>query len=561
MTPYFLVFASFLALTWPSNIFANTLEEQQELNYAKALRAYNYRRYKRALQILGRNVDYRKFHPNTYLLIADIHGKKKDFKKAIRVYLYLIKKAGYIQIINEKDEYNGNPPPADVLGLVRLLADNTFALLKSKKVEFEKDNKIGYKRYQRLLEKLYRSTKKYYDLCYKYKFRRPLILYQLGLLEKEQGKLILARDTFLKATKQLRELKKDALREKDPLEEDEDFFQTVNAEIGDILLTQSEVDIARTYYYEMANSNADKTLKEMGSLYLQSLSGENLNTTIGLTSGNETNPGFLTSSEISDNDAASTKSGGIYLEKEVGIGLTEAIKNRQTFAYWLSFYEKTFNDTDLTTNDSRQFLASLSWLYFLSQRKIITVSATGSMSFSKNETGGEFADYSKNGQLDLKYKQVYSASVLEYGIPITTTRYDDGGATIMGYGASMSYTHIPISTWLTPAIDIEYISSGAADEIAAVDSLSFSLSNRFNYYSTWEATLSIYYAINTSTDPYSDTKERSFSLTMPFALDILVSGLSLTVMASNTHIQRGDTGETENTMKSTSYSANLSYSF
>jgi hypothetical protein len=368
-------------------------KELQEVRYAKALIAFNDKDYDKAIKYLGTNLNYKHVHLESIELLGQIHEKKKNFKKAIRVYYFLLKRADalkYIAIPYDKyfkDRLEDLPKPnAKQLSYLFKLGslyisyhdqllekfevdDNIQKIKNSKKkraikVKMKEGNKTKItvitqeEKRQALSLKIVQLAEKYLNICKENNFSLGLTNFMLGLAEKKKGnyhessKLFklayqLSFDIDENEGQNVEQIKKKLDDGQKSLKEVLEFY------IGDSLFKEGHRELATKYLKSLSSSTRTGSLRSFTRLYIDSLESSYLSISTVLGAGVDTNPSNQDPTTITNPEYGEAD---IYQNVEFNMFYNSNQKNNWAYTINGGYEQNTFFKSLTTTNGTAEYL-------------------------------------------------------------------------------------------------------------------------------------------------------------------------------------------------------------
>lgn len=447
------------------------LKNQQEVNYTKALVAYNKNDLGHAFSFLVKNLGAdRPPHAETLELLSMVHEKRKDYLKAIRAQYYLIKKFSGDEILKargleetekrlkEREKENG-PLSEKVLGQYFKLAD-LYTKLYQKQVS---ENKKGQ-------EHIHQTAFKYFFVCRFHHYRPEQVNYALGMLYRSSGQPQKASEHLREARDQLTQIKEEHIRtqeaqgieyapeneEKDELADIEEFRGHINLYLSDSFLSMGNPDLSLNYIRSTADQDLSPGIKNMARLYFDSLSQDYLVLNAAYGYGHDNNVFGLNKiqkSTFNENAEYYGQQEGLYDNK-----LFSAFYNSKNFrskSVVLAFQanEILYKENELLSRaDFRSYYGAAEFKHFREDSAgVLRLSTSVFSSFVRRAPKGAF---SYDGSLSTitplsDFWSKYGS--LSVGTPLKFNTNQNTNGQSREYGLSLGFTPWGISPLLSPS--------------------------------------------------------------------------------------------------------------
>ncbi|TNF32017.1 MAG: hypothetical protein EP319_00520, partial [Deltaproteobacteria bacterium] len=367
MASIFPIFLTLLGLILPE-VFAEVPEsELQEVRYAKAELAMIDGNDEEAMRILKQNLSLKSLHLPSFMMIADYHFRRRNFSKGMRVYHYLIKKLHSDLVMKSTvvegigDLIDDLPAPSqEVRGLYFRVGMEYYRM--SENPDFD----------VQMRKKMLLYAEKYFNVCEFYKFNIPQTKYMLGIIKNR-------KEDFFNSIKYLADAK-ELLKDLPDDQRGADLFN-LDYLMGDNLVRAGFSDSGSLYLKSVYQSkNADNSLKDYASTYLNALNQEFFSISVRMSYGYNSNIDGLTESEQALRDRFSSSFPYIKDAYFSGWGVN-SFYNSKKFDHW-SFLlygdvdSKNMKNKNQSTNDERTITGSIEAKYDNFQKSTFKTSLT-----------------------------------------------------------------------------------------------------------------------------------------------------------------------------------------
>jgi hypothetical protein len=582
---FFIIF--FLSVTGNAvqSAFAVTESELQEIRYAKSMVAYNNQEYDKALKFITQNMHPKKTHVPSFELLADIHEKKQNYIKAIRVYFFLMKHYQAHEYIKLKlnDDFTKNvsqleKPSAKVMDYIFKVANlylSTHDQLKEKyqkQKEFKKENPKSASARERIIPKatvkielqseeekeelalldVLRTSEKYFKICDHYKYSEAMTLFMLGIVEKRRNNIFTSRELFKQAyAKQTEEGEQTS-------QADNDLKQLMEFYIGDALIQEGQRELATRFFMNLTNDGVDTSLQNYSKFYLDSLTKSSLYFTVGGGVGYDTNPFSQDPRKVSS--AEYTKA-DTYLTKEVAAYYTSDQSNDWSWTTNAGFSDRTYNNPDYDAADSRILSLAGDLRYFYLPSHIRRVGFGFYQFQTKQSDSTEFSNFSSSLNITPAIDWYTSGGILTLSLPIKLVSFaaESGGAQTTESIGTLSYTSWGKSKWFSPTYTIGYGATSTNRVVSNSQNLRASFYNQM----TPNSENNIFAGLSYSNDIAEKASETSSSIDVSLLwlkdLSSILRGLTLRTKIESTLTETGETSVSK--VRQHRYSTGLQLTF
>jgi hypothetical protein len=518
MAPIFPIFMTVFALVF-SNAFAEVPEsELQEVRYAKAELAMIDGNDEEAMRILKQNLSLKSLHLPSFMMIADYHFRRRNFSKGMRVYHYLIKKLHSDLVMKSTvvegigDLIDDLPAPSqEVRGLYFRVGMEYYRM--SENPDFD----------VQMRKKMLLYAEKYFNVCEFYKFNIPQTKYMLGIIKNR-------KEDFFTSIKYLADAK-ELLNELPDDQRGADLFN-LDYLMGDNLVRAGFSDSGSLYLKSVYQSkNADNSLKDYASTYLNALNQEFFSISMRMSYGYNSNIEGLTESEQALRDRFSSSFPYIKDAYFSGWGVN-SFYNSKKFDHW-SFLlygdvdSKNMKNKNQSTNDERTITGSIEAKYDNFQKSTFKTSLTYAYSMYRADENLSMEKLSNFYSIQPSYIYTLKRGIITYRAPLNITQSISEG-NLYSYGLGISYSpFIKNKYWgLSYSLDFARSEEGASYPKSANYSLGVTNNSSFDDQNSLFTTFN-YSSNNNSLESLIYT---SYSLNMSHTLTFKkIRGLSLSL--------------------------------
>lgn len=484
----------FLCIMYSGLLVCAPISEIQEINLSKAELAIIDHNYSLAYKLITQNLSRKHFHYNSYIFLANYYIEKGLWSKAFRVYYYLItklhsKKVGKTKYTTDLPPYiNDLPAPKPKALEVYFKIANLYYSLYSAN--------IFTKEYSR---SLLHHSKRFFYLCFYYKYNLPTVNYYLSLIELDLSHYNQAIRGFLRTKDLLGDIKNN---------ENNEFIDSINQSLADTLIRKGNIDAGSLFLQNLySKSSSSSSLKEYARNYMDSIQENYLLLTFSGTMTSNTNIGSLTSEELTQFDS----------ETQISKGATSSTKNFNLFysskrfhylstSFSLNLTEEIHQNTDLYFRDYRNANIYIEGKYDNLIKSIIKFYYLYNSVSLKTSSDGKYETYAKTQTYTGEYIHALKSGTLSYQIPFTiqmlqgelssTTK-----AQTTELGIKASYIPYAQYKYFSPTYTLFINSIEENDEeIANSFNLTSSFSNHFIFKQNFSTFLTLDYIINTNAD-------------------------------------------------------------
>ncbi|MCO4793159.1 MAG: hypothetical protein KC493_05585 [Bacteriovoracaceae bacterium] len=497
-------------------------EELQEVRFAKAELALIDGNEKEAMQILKKNINRKHFHLPSYELLADYHFRHRNFSKGMRVYHYLIKKLHSDRVLtsplvdNISNIIDDLPAPnQDVLKIYFKTGMEYFRM--SENPDFEKVFR----------KKLLLFAQKYFHVIEYYKFNLPQTKYMLGIIKNR-------REDFFDSIKYLADAK-DMLKDLPDKNKKESDLSNLDYLMGDNLVRAGFTDSGSLYLKSVyLSKNADKSLKDYASTYLNAISSEFFSISFRYSYNYNNNIEELSESEQATRDRFS--SFFPYIKDAYystwGVNL---FYNSKKFGHWshLIYFDvenKNMNNKEQSTNDERTITGSVESKYDNFKKSTLKFALTYAYSMYRSDTNVSLEKLSNFYSFQISYLYTLKRGIITYRIPYNINQSISEG-NLMSYGAGVSYSpFIKNKYWgLSYSLDYSKAEESRSSPLSTSYSLGITNSTSINDTNTLFTTLG--YTTNQNTNESSVYSQYSIDFSHTLSIP-KIRGLSFNINLS-----------------------------
>lgn len=555
-------------------------KELQEVRYAKALIAFNDKDYEKAIKYLGTNLNYKHVHLESIELLGQIHEKKKNFKKAIRVYYFLLKRADalkYIAIPYDKyfkDRLEDLPKPnAKQLSYLFKLGslyisyhdqllekfevdDNIQKIKNSKKkraikVKMKEGNKTKItvitqeEKRQALSLKIVQLAEKYLNICKENNFSLGLTNFMLGLAEKKKGnyhessKLFklayqLSFDIDENEGQNVEQIKKKLDDGQKSLKEVLEFY------IGDSLFKEGHRELATKYLKSLSSSTRTGSLRSFTRLYIDSLESSYLSISTVLGAGVDTNPSnqdptTITNPEYGESD--------FYQNVEFNMFYNSNQKNNWAYTINGGYEQNTFFKSIYQASDTATYSFSSEIKYLQMPTGIWKLAFSMSNLHTKQDDSNAFSSFSSSVGATPSYDRYFKFGVISLSFPISTNSLTttNGTAEYLETFTSITVTPWAISKLFQPSYSVTFGSTSTNGVISNSSNFRFSFTNQFSFSDDSTMFLSASLRLNTAETASESTQTIDASGQWLYSLNHWLENLMLQTKIDTSYTRVGET--------------------
>lgn len=577
--------------------FAAKETELQEVRYAKALIAFNNKNYERSLKFLDQNLNFKYPHIESIELLASIHEQRKDYKKAIRVYYYLIKRSGgkkFIKAIkgdDYEDKVDKLPKPTQKqlsyffkLGnmyinyhdkmkgtfkqLEKLEEINKKKKKRKIKVKLKENNKTKFvlvtveeKRKLYLYQTL-KTAEKYLLLCKRENFSKALTTFLLGLIENKRNNNYKANRLFKKAYAENFTDEDEAKNNKD-----QSLKELLEYYIGDSLYKSGHKELATRYFKSLATNTNSSSLKSFSKLYIDSLTSSYTSFYAMAGAGIDTNPlsqdpSTLTNSTFNESDCFTNYELGIFVNRNSKDNKRSLVINTT-----LSGFE--FQNEDYKIGDQQTWIISGEAKFLNMPKSIKKIKVTNTTVKTKQDDSDALSTFSTSNEFELSYDRYLSTGILSFAAPVTISSISTsaGTAETTQYLAEITYTPWGISKYFSPSFSFSYGPTTTNGITSELDSMIFSMTNQFSLTSKNTLYTTLRVQNDTAVDPDSNNFLLSLQVISLYDLGHWAKDLIFQTQIDSTYNEIGEENDSDEdsgvfyVIKRHKISFNLKYSF
>lgn len=520
MASIFPIFLTLLGLILPE-VFAEVPEsELQEVRYAKAELAMLDGNDEEAIKILKNNLSLKSLHLPSFMMIADYHFRRRNFSKGMRVYHYLIKKL-HSDLVMKSTVVEGigeliddlPAPSQEVRGLYFRVGMEYYRM--SENPDFD----------VQMRKKMLIYAEKYFNVCEFYKFNIPQTKYMLGIIKNR-------KEDFFNSIKYLADAK-ELLKDLPDDQRGADLFN-LDYLMGDNLVRAGFSDSGSLYLKSVYQSkNADNSLKDYASTYLNALNQEFFSISLRMSYGYNSNIEGLTKSEQALRDRFSSSFPYIKDAYFSGWGVN-SFYNSKKLGHWIFLLygdvdSKNMKNKNQSTNDERTITGSLEAKYDNFQKSTFKTSLTYAYSMYRADENLSMEKLSNFYSIQPSYIYTLKRGIITYRAPLNITQSITEG-NLYSYGLGISYSpFIKNKYWgLSYSLDFSRSEEGASYpksanySLGATNNSSFddqnSLFTTFSYTSNSNALESLIYSSYSLNFSYTLTFKKIRGLSLSLSL-------------------------------------------
>lgn len=467
------------------------------------------------------------------LSLGGIYEKNGELKKAIKVYLFGIKKlhSSSWKDIKKLDELNQilpdlKEPGKEALFLafkVGTLYYDLF-LVGSTSEEFS----------SRILD----TASKYFLICSYFKFNEAKTHYFLGMIYKEYGNYKMASLSFLKSWELYAKSKK----------VDQDLEQKFELLLGESFLNYGYMDsglafLRAAYFYKKGNRYLQSYAKE----YLNEFKGSSVGGSVNFSIGNDSN--VLIGNSLGTESIKASN----FTSKGASLFVSHVPSYSSQYNFSLGFSEELYMESTLKDNDSRNLSFTTSWDYRKIDMLVYSIRYVFSKNYSRPRIDEEFeADYDFH-ELAPSLKFFRKKNLFILSLPVSRSRYHEGGQ-LDKVGIGAAYTYQSFSKYWNPEARIELNSEEEDVGFEKSKLISIGLSNNLELFEGIFLIIDLSIEKKKNVDSSLGYSERILELSGYYSFE-RIEGLSLEGSLSS-ESNSSDNGTTDTRLKS---SFGLSY--
>ncbi len=549
------------------NSFAITESELQEIRYAKSMVAYNNKEYDKALKFILQNMHPKQTHVPSFELLADIHEKKQNFKKAIRVYYFLLKHKQSDDLIplkldqRFKENISSIDRPSDeVLDYVFKIANLYLSTHDQVKEQFQKEKQLKQENpkspsaSQRIIPKstikietrseeenqefflqnILQNAEKYFRICEHYQYSETMTLFMLGMVEKRRDNTFASRDFFKQAYAKQKE------EGEQSTEADNDLKQLMEFYIGDALIQEGQRELATRFFMNLTNDGVDSSLQNYSKFYLDSLTKSSLYFSLGGGIGYDTNPFSQDPRKVSSSEFTRADT---YLTKEFASYYNSDLTQDWSWSLNAGFSDRTYSKPDYDAADSRILNLAGELKYFYLPSHIRRVSFGFYQFQTKQSDSTEFSNFSSSLNITPAIDWYTTGGILTLSLPIKLVSFDaeSGGAQTTESIGTISYTSWGKSKWFSPTYSVGYGATTTNGVVSNSQNLRASFYNQMSPNNGNNLFAGLSYS-NDIADKASETSSSvDVSLLWLKDLSSILRGLTLRTKIESTLTETGET--------------------
>lgn len=558
-----------------NNSNATTEKELQEVRYAKALIAYNDKNYNKALKYLDQNLNFTYVHLESIELLAKIHEQNKDYKKAIRVYYFLLKKSKALDYIrlnfdeNFKDKLSDLPPPdIQQLNYFFKLGSIYLSYYDYMQEIFEKDDNIQSLRDKQkgrdiLIEinksfnkkfklatqddkreaynyKIISLAKKYLTICKINSFSLGLTNFMLGLAEKKKGNYHESSKLF-KLAYQISfdtEFEEGKIEEKSLDDGQKSLKEVLEFYIGDSLFKEGHRELATRYLKSLSGSTKTGALKSFTKLYIDSLESSYLSFNLAFGSGVDSLPVNLDPSTFSNPDYGESD---FFTSAEFNVFYNSNQKNNWAYTLNASFDQFTYFNNIFEPYDARTYTAGGEIKLLKMPTSIWKLSTNITNVHSKQDDAKAFSSFSQSLEVTPQYDRYMSFGIVSLSAPTTILSYVTTNGTVNATERlySLSVTPWGSSRMFQPTYSASFGSTTTNGIVSPSTNYRFSFSNQFSISDLSNAFLSFSARIDDAQTQSQSVSEYALQTQWVYSLEKYLKDLILITKLISTYTKTG----------------------
>lgn len=491
--------------------------QQLDLNFAKSLKFYNGKSYQGAIELLEQNIKDSTYHHESYILLSKIYVEKSQHLFAIRN-LYqalekLHKKDWLLLKLNELDQITMQPH-SNANRILEYLCEIYSDYYDVKRTEFDKTDKIKFKRYQNILNTIYTNTKKYFLINIKQKYNIDKNHYSLALLERKTNHPINARQHFQLAKKSIHENVSETIEVNKINKDQLAFEKKIDLYLAESLLKEGHQTQAISYYQSINQTSQNNPIQKISNAYLNSISKSSFQGGVSLLTGYDSNPAFLPN-DINNSSSSS-------FEKSFYLNYLSEIQNQKRFTFNADFIDINYQASP--SSDQRQYGFFTDMKMYTQNDKVVTLGLSYRKIFEKNK----FSQY-ESSQTPLKINaslsHIWTYGYTSYNASLGQTALKTQNQNNIELSAN--HLFYALNRWVHPSVAIKYASytDASNDGVPAYSENRFEVTNQFYIHEHWSPYLSFYYSQLSSASDLMNQSEWAIQHLSLYSLDKILKGL------------------------------------
>jgi tetratricopeptide (TPR) repeat protein len=521
---------------------AASVEELQEIRFAKAELALHDKQLSVARRLLAQNLVENPLHLPSFLLYANLYRQDGEQLSALKVYYFLIKRLhGPWLVVPGKHKKAFVPPRPEALEVYYLIASSYLEMALGNSVSKENQEKIEV------------MAEKYLRLCIEWNYKEADANLFLARLRSKQQRPDKALPLFLEA----RKLYVDA---GDSAED----IQRLDILLSETLLQQGQLDAATLFLRSVYLSpDASPSLKQYASAYLEAFKGRYAQASVSYSLRNYSNAHSLdteTFDGFDDNEFYKEyygKKAGTTASIGANLFVTSSLGKHSSGLAIFSFVNEKAQDTLLALRDSRLLALGFEYKYDNFEKSIFRLKYTFSSSATKSSLTSPLSTSSTYQSISPQFTYALSSGTITYALPFSSTHYHSSGEDLKTLGTEITYSLYPKGKWLSPSLSLGYAPlSEESAPVANSKRTSLSLINSSQPTDAHGLFSGLTYSQNTNADEAYDYSEISASLNYTYTIP-WIRGAYLSLGSS---LRRKSSSDGRK-ISSDTYNAGLSYSF
>ncbi|MFT6070143.1 MAG: hypothetical protein ACJAT2_003658 [Bacteriovoracaceae bacterium] len=465
--------------------------------------------------------------------LGEIYEDGGEIKKAIKVYLYGIKKlhSSSWKDIKKLDEL------VEILGDLKKPGEDAL-LLAFKVGTLYYDLYLTDSSSEEFSTRILDTASKYFLICDYFEYQKPRTKYFLGMIYKEYGNYKKASLSFLKSWELYIESSK----------MDKDLEQKFELLLGESFLNYGYLEeglaFLRSAYY---HKNGSRYLQSYAKEYLNEFKGSSVGGSVNFSVGNDSN--LLIGNSI----GTETVKASAYTSRGASLFVSHAPSYSSLYNFSLGFSEEIYSEESLKDNDSRALSFTSSWDYRKYDNMVISLRYVFSKNYSRPRIGEEFeSDYDFH-EIGPILKLFRKRNQFTFSMPLSRSRYETG-AQLDKFGISGIYSYLSFSKYWNPEASLEISSEEEGEGFEKSKILSLGLRNNLELFEGLSLTLDLSIEKKKNTDTSLGYSERIIELSGYYNFE-RIEGLSIEGSLSS-ESNTSDEGSSESRMKT---SLGLSY--
>lgn len=490
---------------------AVSIEEIQEVRYARAELAFIDGREDEGVRILAQNLNSKFIHIPSFKLLAKYHFERKQYAKGFKIYYYLIKKFHGPHILRARMDNNFEyflrsiPQP-------NAKASELYFDIASLYLDVIEQNGMP-----EAINQLYLLTYKYLRVCEFYKIKPADTKLSLARLMSHKEHFEEAIDNVLDAQElfeQDQQVDQEKLRELDFL-------------LGENLLKAGFSDAGSLYLKSVyLDSKSSPVLREFASSYLQALQGTLISASLFYNYRYSSNPHELTDDEMTNFSGSSNetfygqKNGAIH-SRGFNFFILKSIESETNFLFGGTYIDDQAQEENLNLKDGRTISLSAEAKTMGSDKGQWKLRYNVNFFYLRPSMNEPIQQSSTLHIFTTQYSYSLKSGLISYSLPIeyTNSQSSENTKTI---SFQLDYSPFRFSKYFMPSYSLKFTpKKEETGELQDSSVTSFSISNFTALRDRHALFTDVSYDLQSNNDPSESYSEFSLGASYSYQLSFL----------------------------------------